>query len=101
MIGHRRRTTLLHVRFFIGLLIIAVGFSMVWKTTWYLDVFGRVPWAEQHLTTSFGAGLGGSWMWYKLLGIVVIVAALLYMTGILQGILVTILGPFFGASLPE
>lgn len=83
------------------LVFIALGFTMVWKTTWFLDVFGRVPWAEQHLTTSFGAGFGGSWMWYKLLGVVVIAVALLYLTGVLHILLVNTLGVFFGGSLPE
>lgn len=87
------------MRFFIGLIFIAVGFVMVWRTSWFLDIFGRVPWAEDRLTSSFGAGMGGSWMWYKLLGILTIVGAILYMTGILQGILVSILGPFFGSGL--
>lgn len=85
-------------RLAITLALIAVGFTMVWRTTWWLGIFGRVPWAEQHLTTSFGAGLGGSWMWYKLLGIVVIAIAILYFTGLLQAILVSILGPFFGGT---
>lgn len=91
-------TYTLLVRFLIGLAIIAVGFLMVWKTAWFLDIFGRVPWAERNFTTSFGAGMGGSWMWYKLLGVTTIVAALLYMTGILQTMLVRILGPFFGGA---
>lgn len=87
------------MQFLIGLIIIAVGFVMVWKTTWFLEFFGRVPWAEKNLTTSFGAGMGGSWMWYKLLGTLTIVVALLYMTGILQTMLVRILGPFFGGGV--
>lgn len=84
------------MQFLIGLILIAVGFVMVWKTTWFLDIFGRVPWAERNLTSSFGSGMGGSWMWYKLLGVGTIIVALLYMTGILQNILVRVLGPFFG-----
>lgn len=87
------------MRFLIGMLIIAVGFLLVWKTPWFLSVFGRVPWAEENLTTSFGAGFGGSWMWYKLLGLLTIAAAILYMTGTLQSILVSILGPFFASGV--
>lgn len=88
-------------RFAITLLLITVGFSMVWRTPWFLDIFGRVPWAEQHMTTSLGAGMGGSWMWYKLLGVLVIAVAILYLTGVLQLLLVNILGPFFGGAFPE
>lgn len=86
------------VRFFTGMLLIAIGFVMVWKTPWFLDIFGRIPWAEKHFSSSFGAGMGGSWMWYKLLGALIIAIAILYMTGLLQGILVGILGPFFGGT---
>lgn len=88
-------------RFAITLILAAIGFSMVWRTTWFLGAFGRIPWAEAHLTSSFGAGMGGSWMWYKLLGIVIIAVAILYLTGVLQILLVNTLGTFFGASLPE
>ncbi len=85
-------------RFAITLIFIAVGFSMVARTSWILGIFGRVPWAEEHLTGGFGAGLGGSWAWYKLLGVAIIVGALLYFTGLLQIILVNVLGPFFGGA---
>lgn len=88
-------------RLAITILLIALGFSMVWRTTWFLGAFGRVPWAEAHLTSSFGAGLGGSWMWYKLLGILVIVVAILYLSGVLQVLLVNTLGTFFGSAFPE
>ena len=84
------------MRFLIGLVIIAVGFLMVWKTSWFLEMFGRVPWAERNLTSSLGSGMGGSWMWYKLLGVLTIATSILYMTGILQNILARVLGPFFG-----
>lgn len=99
MIRRENGPTLLNVRFLIGMLIIAVGFLLVWKTPWFLSVFGRVPWAEEHFTTSFGAGFGGSWMWYKLLGLLTIVAAILYMTGTLQALLVSTLGVFFGSAV--
>ena len=88
-------------RFAVTLLLMVIGFTMVWRTTWFLGVFGRVPWAETHMTSSFGSGMGGSWMWYKLLGVLIIVVAILYLTGVLQILLVNTLGTFFGASLPE
>lgn len=88
---------LISPRFGITLLLITIGFLMVWKTSWFLEMFGRNAWAEEHLTGGFGAGAGGSWLWYKLLGIITIVAAILYLTGVLQALLTSILGPFFGA----
>jgi len=90
---------LVSLRFGITLMLVTIGFLMVWKTSWFLQMFGRVPWAEEHLTGGFGAGAGGSWLWYKLLGIITIVAAILYLTGILQALLTNILGVFFSSGV--
>lgn len=80
--------------FILVVFLIGLGVVMVWKTSWFLDFFGRVPWAERYLGSGYGAGLGGSWSWYKLLGILVIVGALLYMTGLLEILLVKIFSGF-------
>ncbi len=78
--------------------IMGIGFTMVWKTPWWIDLFGRNPWAEQHLTSGLGAGAGGSWLFYKLLGIVTMIGGFFYLTGGLQTMLVSVLGTFFGAG---
>lgn len=85
-------------RLAIALALGTLGFSMVWKTVWWLDMFGRNAWAEKFLTSGLGAGSGGSWLFYKLLGIVIIVSAFLYLTNLLQLILVNVLGVFFGGN---
>jgi len=85
-------------KWFITVLISFIGFTMVWKTPWWIEMFGRNSWAEAHLTSGFGSGMGGSWMLYKLLGIICIFCAFLYVTGMLQTILVSVLGTFFGAG---
>lgn len=85
-------------KWFITILIMAIGFSMVWKTVWWIDLFGRNPWAEEHLGSGFGSGMGGSWMFYKVLGIVTMFGAFLYVTGALQTLLVGVLGTFFGGN---
>ncbi len=85
-------------KWFITVLLIGLGFSMVWKTNNWLEMFGRNEWAEGHLTSGFGSGMGGSWMFYKLLGIVIIIGAFLYVTGSLQVLLYNILGAFFGSK---
>ena len=84
---------LLSFKWFFAILIMGTGFTMVWKTVWWLDMFGRNPWAEKFLGSG---GWGGSWLFYKLLGIVVMVGAFLYATGLLQTIFVGTLGKFFG-----
>lgn len=78
--------------------ILALGFSMVWKTVWWLDTFGRNAWAERNLTSGLGSGAGGSWLFYKLLGIIIIIGGALYWLGSLQNILINTLGTFFGAD---
>lgn len=85
-------------KWFVTVMIAGVGFTMVWKTSWWLEMFGRNSWAEEHLTSGFGSGMGGSWMFYKLLGIITIVCAFLFVTGLLQNIAVSVLGTFFGAT---
>ena len=61
-------------------------------------MFGRNTWAEEHLSSGFGSGMGGSWMLYKLLGIFMIFASFMYVTGMLQTLMVSVLGTFFGAG---
>lgn len=85
-------------RFAITLILLAVGFGMVARPQWFLSLFGRIAWAEEHFTSGFGAGMGGSWGWYKILGVLIIVAGLLYFTGLLQILLVNLLGAFFGGT---
>jgi hypothetical protein len=86
-------------RLAITITIMTVGFSMVWKTSWWIELFGRNPWAEEHLTGGLGSGAGGSWLFYKLLGIVTMIGAFLYLTGGLQSILVSTVGIFFRSGV--
>ena len=85
-------------KWFITIAVALVGFTMVWKTAMWIEMFGRNSWAEGHLSSGFGSGMGGSWMFYKLLGIVFIGCAFLYVTGLLQTIMVSVLGTFFGSG---
>ncbi len=65
-----------------GILIVAGGFMMAWKSEWILNNFGRVAWAEKHLGME-----GGTRLFYKLLGIVIILGGLSVMTGLWNDIL--------------
>lgn len=69
----------------------AVGFLIVWKSEWMLRAFGRVGWAEAHLGTE-----GGSRLFYKLIGILIIMAGVFAATNLLGGILTAVLTPLFG-----
>lgn len=78
------------LRIIIGLLIVVIGFSMVWKTVWYLRTFGRIRWAERYLGLE-----GGSRLFYKLLGVVIIFLGVFLATNLLGGIILESVGRFF------
>ncbi|HCJ52360.1 MAG: hypothetical protein A2898_01305 [Candidatus Kerfeldbacteria bacterium RIFCSPLOWO2_01_FULL_48_11] len=78
------------MRYFLGIIIIGIGYVFVWKSDWFVENFGRIDFAERHLAS----GLGGTRLFYKLLGIVIIIGAFLYMSGAVE----SMLGSIFGAS---
>lgn len=63
-------------RIIIGLLVCGLGWLMVWKTQWFLDMLGFVDWAEQHL------GSGGTRLFYKLLGTFIIIIGFIVITNL-------------------
>lgn len=73
-----------------GILGMALGAGMVIKTEAIVSNFGRSAWAEEHI------GGGGSYLFYKLIGIALIVISLMMMTGMLGEILLAFFGPLFG-----
>jgi len=75
----------------IGLILTVLGLFLVLKTEWILANFGGVAWAEAHLGTS-----GGSRLFYKGLGIILIFIGFATMTGLLQPLLLGLLSPLFG-----
>jgi hypothetical protein len=77
-------------RIIIGIIGILVGSIMVIKSEWLLSFFGRINWAEIHLSSE-----GGTRIFYKLLGILTIIISLMIMTGMIEGLLFAIFGPLF------
>jgi len=63
----------------VGIIGIVVGAFLIIKTEWFLKFFGRIEWAETHLGTS-----GGTRLFYKLLGIAIIILSFMFMAGIVQ-----------------
>ncbi len=78
------------MNYIFGVLAIVLGAILVIKSEWFLQNFGSIDWAEQHMGTS-----GGTRLMYKLIGIAIILASLMAMTGLLQTILLSIFGPMF------
>ena len=69
-------------RVFIGILITITGFMIVWKSEKVLGFFGKSAWAEKYLRYE-----GGSHLFYKLIGVIVILAGLFLISNIWQDIM--------------
>lgn len=68
-------------RIIIGILIVGAGFIMVWRTRWIISLVGRSSFGERTFS-------GGSYTFYKLIGIGVILLGVVVVVG-LQGDLLT------------
>ncbi len=72
--------------------MVLVGFLMTWKTEWIIENFGKLPWPEEHLGSS-----GGTRLFYKLIGILLIILGFMAMTGLLGDIGRAILPRYFSS----
>lgn len=63
-------------RYLVGIILIAIAALMIIKTEWLLEFFGRVAWAEEKLGSE-----GGTRIFYKLLGMALIILAFMIMSG--------------------
>lgn len=77
-------------RIIIGFLVTALGFSMVWKTEFYMSILGEIDWAMKYL------GGGGTRLFYKLLGTAIIIIGFLVVTNLWEGFMVSLVGSVFG-----
>ncbi len=76
-----------------GLVWVAIGILLIKYTFILVQTFGKIPWAETHL----GGGLGGTYTLYKLVGLLIIFLAFMYMFGMF-GIITGPLIPIFGGA---
>ena len=74
---------------FIGLVLVVIGFVLVWKTRKFIDFFGSIAWADAHL------GGGGTSLMYKTIGIVVIFIGFMWATNLWSAFLEATLGNLF------
>jgi len=65
-------------RILLGIFISVVGFFMVWKTDFFYDLIGSVPWADR----TFGGG--GTRLFYKLLGTAIIILGTMVATNLFE-----------------
>jgi hypothetical protein len=76
----------------IGVILVAIGVSFVWKTKWYLDIFGSMAWADE----KFGGG--GSYLLYKTIGLITILIGFLWATNLWNAFLDATLGALLPSS---
>jgi len=73
--------------FLYGLIIVIVGVLMVIKTEFFYRLVGRVNWAERYLGTE-----GGTRLFLKLLGILIILLGFTVMVGLWNELLSSTIG---------
>ncbi len=76
------------MQYFIGILGTVAGFMLIWKTTAVFNFVGQVDFAEKYLGTA-----GGTRLFIKLVGIVVILVSWLYMFNLGSWILYALFMP--------
>ena len=77
--------------FFTIFIIIAFGALVVIKSEWIYSFTGPIDWAEAHLGTE-----GGTRLFIKLIGVLIILGTFMWVTGALQAILLGIFKPLLG-----
>ncbi|MCX7778934.1 MAG: hypothetical protein N2259_01690 [Patescibacteria group bacterium] len=62
---------------FLGIIFCVIGTMVTMKSEWFFREFGRIEWAEKHLGME-----GGSRLFYKLLGILIIFIGFFVIAGL-------------------
>lgn len=65
----------------LGLIIMFVGFAIVLKTETVYEWFGEIPFAEEKM------GMGGSRLFYKLIGVLVVLIGMAVATNVISDML--------------
>ncbi len=81
---------------FLGIIFCIVGALITMKSEWFFREFGRIEWAEKYLGME-----GGTRLFYKLLGILIIFAGFFVLSGLHFQILGWIAKTFFGGLIPR
>jgi len=82
------------MRFIIGIIAMAGGFLVTWKSEWLFQNFGTIPVFEKYFHSSGGGRLG-----YKLIGILFIFVGILAITNLHTRVL-TQIASFFTPGAP-
>ena len=74
----------------IGLLVVALGFFMVYRPSFFADFMGHQAWVEK-IFQVYDDELA-----YKIIGVIIIFVGALIMTGLIWGVLGWLLSPIVG-----
>ncbi|MFH1425941.1 MAG: hypothetical protein ABIG66_00720 [Candidatus Kerfeldbacteria bacterium] len=69
------------MKYVIGVIMIAFGVFVIWKTESMIRMMGKISWAEDKF------GSGGTWTFWKVVGLALILLAFFIMSGAAFGIL--------------
>jgi hypothetical protein len=78
------------MNYIIGAVLVVVGALLVIKSEWFLQNFGTVSWAEQHLGVN-----GGSRLFYKLIGLLIVIIGFMLITNLFGAFLQGTIGKVF------
>ncbi|MFC1663149.1 hypothetical protein ACFL04_03230 [Patescibacteria group bacterium] len=81
------------MKYVIGIIVIAVGFLLIWRSNWLVNNIGRIGWADEHLGSE-----GGSNLLYKIIGLILIIGTFATLSGCTQSLLLNIFGAGFDTS---
>ena len=70
------------MQYIVGIIFTALGVFMVIKTDWIVSFSGRVAFAEKYLGTE-----GGTRLFWKLIGVIIVIVAWMYMFNLGESIL--------------
>lgn len=76
-------------RIIVGFLVAALGFSMVWKTEFFMSILGEVDFAIKYL------GGGGTRLFYKLMGTAIIIIGFMIITNMWEDFMVGLVSRVF------
>lgn len=79
------------MKYFFSFLAIIAGFFIVKYSNGIVDNFGHSEWADHYLGT-----YGGTRLMWKLIGVIIIIGALLTISGLGESLLISIFGGLGG-----
>lgn len=76
-------------RIIIGIVVLAMGVGITWKTRAIVGFFGHIEWAERKI------GGGGTYLIYKTIGLLLCFAGMLVATNLWEAFLQATIGAIF------